>query len=106
MFGKNIREMRKEMGLSQKALADRIGATQGAVYFWEKEINEPTVGYLLSLAETFGVSVDELLTVDGGKKEEIGAKAKEMLALFARLTEKQRGILIDTAKEFLDRKDF
>ena len=102
MFGKNIREMRKEMGLSQKALADRIGATQGAVYFWEKEINEPTVGYLLSLAETFGVSVDELLTVDGGKKEESGIKTKEMVALFCRLSEKQQNILLDTAKEFLE----
>ena len=53
MFGNNIKELRKEKGLTQTQLAQAVGVTQGAIYFWEKEINEPTVGYILKLAEFF-----------------------------------------------------
>ena len=60
MFGKNLKELRTEKGYTQAELAKEIGVSQGAIYFWEKEINEPTAGYLVKLADIFGVSVDEL----------------------------------------------
>lgn len=69
MFGKNIKELRIEKNMSQKMLADKIGVTQGAVYFWEKEINEPTVGYIVKLATVFGVSIDELLSYEVQKEK-------------------------------------
>ena len=51
MFGKNLKELRTEKGYTQAELAKEIGVSQGAIYFWEKEINEPTAGYLVKLAE-------------------------------------------------------
>ena len=58
MLKDNIRDMRKEKGYTQSQLASLVGVTQGAVYFWEKGINEPTAGYVVRLAEVFGVSAD------------------------------------------------
>jgi len=37
MFGNNIKELRKEKGLTQTQLAQAVGVTQGAIYFWEKD---------------------------------------------------------------------
>lgn len=98
MFGINIKELRKEKGLTQTQLAKIIGVTQGAIYFWEKEINEPTVGYIIKLAEFFQVSTDELLAYSAPSSTASTHSAK-MMALFNSLSEKQQLLLISMAKE-------
>ena len=98
MFGNNIKELRKEKGLTQKQLADIVGATQGAIYFWEKEVNEPTVGYILKLASFFQVSVDELLSYSSPKSQ-YSTKNAKMTALFNSLSSKQQDIVIALLKE-------
>ncbi len=103
MFGKNIRELREDRGLSQKQLAEKIGVTQGAIYFWEKEINEPTAGCLIRLAEFFSVSVDELLSFDANTKGKDVGSAVEILGLFNRLSKDKQQLLIETAKAFLEK---
>ena len=101
MFGQNIKELRVEKNMSQKMLAEKIGVTQGAVYFWEKEINEPTVGYIIKLAKVFGVSIDDLLSYEVQKDQKESTKRVEMMAMFDKLSETQQSILIATAKELL-----
>lgn len=103
MFGKNIKELRIEKNMSQKMLADKIGVTQGAVYFWEKEINEPTVGYIVKLATVFGVSIDELLSYEVQKEKKENTKRIEMMAMFDKLSDTQQSLLISTAKELLQK---
>lgn len=103
MLSKNIKELRVERGLSQAELAEKIGVTQGAVYFWEKGINEPTAGYLVKMAETFSVSVDELLSFECEKTKEDFSGATEMVRLFSRLNDEQRKLIINTAHEFLNK---
>ncbi|MBQ6727712.1 MAG: helix-turn-helix transcriptional regulator [Clostridia bacterium] len=101
MFGRNIKELRTERSMSQKVLAEKIGVSQGAVYFWEKEINEPTVGYIIKLATLFGVSTDELLSYEVKKDRKENTRRGEMLAMFDKLSEAQQTLLISTAKELL-----
>ena len=36
-----IKELRKELNISQQQLAKAIGVSQKAIDFWEKGINEP-----------------------------------------------------------------
>ena len=62
--GKRIFELRKEMGLSQVALAKKIGVTQKAIDFWEKGINEPKATYIFKLAKFFNISSDYLLGLE------------------------------------------
>lgn len=101
MLEKNIKELRIERGLTQAQLAEKIGVTQGAVYFWEKGINEPTAGYLMKMASLFGVSVDELLSFECEKHGERTTKEVEMARVFEKLNETQQDVVLSTAKEFL-----
>ena len=101
MLGKNIKELRLERGLTQLELANKIGVTQGAVYFWEKGINEPTAGYLIAMAKIFSVTVDELLSFESRDISDGDKSLSEINRLFLRLNDSQREVLILTAKEFL-----
>lgn len=63
-ISKRIYELRKDMKLSQSELAKKVGATQKAIDFWEKGINEPKATYIINLANFFGVSTDYLLGIE------------------------------------------
>lgn len=60
-FGERLKELRTEKGLSQKALAERLGCNQSMVSFWENGINEPTENAIRKAALFFEVSADYLL---------------------------------------------
>ena len=96
-----IKRLRENKALTQAELAEKIGVTQGAVYFWEKGINEPTAGYLMKMASLFGVSVDELLSFECEKRGERTTKEVEMARVFEKLNETQQDVVLSTAKEFL-----
>lgn len=100
MLRQNIKELRQEKGLTQAELANKIGVTQGAVYFWEKGINEPTAGYLIKMARVFSVSVDELLSFERDKEQDHSKRA-EMNKRFIKLSEEQQNLLLSVADEFL-----
>ncbi len=59
-----LKELRQEKNLSQLALAKQIGASQKAIDFWEKGINEPKLTYIINLANYFGITTDYLLGLE------------------------------------------
>lgn len=61
-IGEKIKELRQESGVSQATLAKAIGASQKAVDYWERSVNEPKAGYIIALVRYFGVSFDEFFT--------------------------------------------
>jgi transcriptional regulator with XRE-family HTH domain len=54
-------ELRKKNGLSQEALADRLGLSRQAVSKWERAEASPDTDNLIALAKLYGISLDELL---------------------------------------------
>ena len=60
-FGERLKELRKEKGLSQKALAQYLGYNQSMVCFWENKVNEPTESAIRKAALFFEVSADYLI---------------------------------------------
>ncbi len=56
-----IKELREESGMTQKELASRIGNLQRNVSNWENGISEPDCKTLIDIADTFDVTLDELL---------------------------------------------
>lgn len=60
-IGKFIRELRKEAGLTQKELADKLGVTDRAISKWERGLGCPDVSLLEDVAKALGVSILELL---------------------------------------------
>lgn len=101
MLSKNIKEYRLEKGLSQAQLATQVGVSQGAVYFWEKGINEPTASCVVKLAKAFGVTVDELLEHDSGGKESLSENEKKMNRYFSLLSPKQQEMVLEIVSEFI-----
>ena len=60
-FGAFLARLRKEKGLTQKELAERLFVSDKAVSKWERSLSLPDVALLLPLADCLGVSVTELL---------------------------------------------
>ncbi len=55
---------RKAAGLSQEALADRLGVSRQAVSKWERVESSPDTDNLIALAALYGITLDELLYAD------------------------------------------
>lgn len=60
-LGKRIMSHRKRLGLTQDALAEKLGITAQAVSKWENDLSCPDISMLPRLAAIFGVTTDELL---------------------------------------------
>ncbi len=61
MCGKFIRNKRKELGMTQAQLAEKLYITNKAVSKWETGESNPDSELLPKIAEVLGVSTDELL---------------------------------------------
>ena len=61
-FGTRLQALRKERGLSQEALADRLGVSRQAIGKWESGGALPSIDNLLELAAILETTVDYLLT--------------------------------------------
>ncbi|MBR3845867.1 MAG: helix-turn-helix transcriptional regulator [Clostridia bacterium] len=66
-FGSFLKKLRKEHGLTQEELAEKLGVTNRTVSRWETGTNIPDVDVLIYLSELYQVDLKELL--DGEKKE-------------------------------------
>ncbi|MBR5429093.1 MAG: helix-turn-helix transcriptional regulator [Firmicutes bacterium] len=62
-MGRIIASKRKELGLTQLELAEKMGVTDKAVSKWERDLSYPDVSSLPRLADVFGMSVDELMQI-------------------------------------------
>ena len=59
-LGNNIRQLRRRDKRTQEALAEALGVTSQAVYRWESGGSYPDMNLIPSIANYFGVSIDEL----------------------------------------------
>lgn len=60
-ISKNIKRLRREKGLTQDELAEKLHVTRQAVSNWENDKNHPDIELLMGMAELFGVDIKELL---------------------------------------------
>lgn len=63
-FGEKLRKARKEIGLSQVQLAEKINVSRSAVAKWDSDKGMPDVSNLKVMAQLLNVSVDYLLDED------------------------------------------
>ncbi|MFW5780708.1 MAG: helix-turn-helix domain-containing protein [Bacillota bacterium] len=66
-FGDFLYELRKEKGMTQSQLADKLGLTNKAISKWETGEAYPDTAHLVPLAKIFSITVDELL--NGARRE-------------------------------------
>jgi transcriptional regulator with XRE-family HTH domain len=60
-FGQRFTRLRKQRGLTQEELGEKIGISGQAVSKWENDASMPDVGILVQLSDLLCVSLDELL---------------------------------------------
>lgn len=76
-LGQQLKAHRKELGISQDELAEKIFVSRQSISNWENNKTYPDIHTLLLLAETFGVSLDELIKGDVEEmKKEINAQER------------------------------
>ena len=62
MLGQRSAALRRHLGMSQSALAEKIGVSPSAVGMYEQDRREPSLSAMVTMSEALGVSVDYLLT--------------------------------------------
>lgn len=80
-FGSMVAALRKEKGMTQLQLAEKMGVTDKAVSKWERDLSFPDVNSIPKLAELFNVTVDEL--IQAKSKEDIAEKKVSKLVSLA-----------------------
>ncbi len=60
-MGELISTLRREKGLTQRDLADKLNITDKAVSKWERDLSYPDTATIPKLAEILGVSLEELM---------------------------------------------
>ncbi len=73
-LGRMISFLRKEKGMTQLELAEKMCVTDKAVFKWERDISFPDINSILKLAEIFDVSVDDLMKAKTENKENVNQK--------------------------------
>lgn len=97
-----IREVRKALGLSQKAFAEKIGLKQNAVSYMEKENATVTEQNIKVICSLYQVNEHWLRTGSGKMFLEIEQKQKEFFDIFDELSPILQDYLIKTAKDLLE----
>lgn len=70
-IGKKLYELRKQSGFTQDYIAEKLGVSAQAVSKWENDIACPDIMTLPSIAQLYGITIDELFN-----NEEIQSNVK------------------------------
>ena len=105
----NLKKLREEANISQKALADAIGVSQQSVNKYENHNIEPDIETLIRIADFFETSVDYLIghsnvryKIVENQAIELDPKEAHLVKQFRMLTKKQKacvGVLVDSYLE-------
>ena len=67
-IGEIISSLRKEKGMTQNDLAEKMNVTDKAVSKWERNLSCPDINSISKLAEVLGTTVEELLNAQTQKE--------------------------------------
>lgn len=92
-LGTIIAELRKQHGMTQLELAEKMGVTDKAVSKWERDLSYPDINSLPNLAEILGVSVEALMQI---KKEAAApvSKVAEIMEIAPKAVAMAMGIAV------------
>ena len=93
-IGKFIASCRKEQGMTQAVLAEKLGISDRAVSKWETGKSMPDAGIMLELCNLLKINVNELLSGERIMAETYDKRAEEnLLAMKREVDEKNRQLL-------------
>lgn len=88
MLNENIRNLRKQKGLSQEELSNRIHVVRQTVSKWESGLSVPDSSMLINLANELDVTVSDLLgeTIENDNGNDIKTISKKLEAINLKLS--------------------
>lgn len=90
MLNQQIRTLRQARGMSQVALAQRLGVTKQSVSNWENDNIQPSVEMVVKLAGVFSVSTDYLLGLEQRELLDVTGLSREKIAHIRQLVDDLR----------------
>lgn len=106
---KNIKRLREERGLLQKQVATEMGVGISHYSKMENGQREVSVELLGKLAAFYGLTIDQIVNMEGAVPKEITLEDKtatEQMKLIAGLDEKDRSIVFGMIETMLTKKKF
>ena len=97
MFKDNMLQLRKLHNLTQEDVAEKVGVSRQAVTKWESGETMPDLEKSRLLAETFGVSLDDLANFEPDKNLNVSVPPKGK-HLFGVVTIGEKGQIVIPAK--------
>ena len=77
MLGDNIKKFRKDFGISQDELAEKLGVTKQSIASWESNETQPSLDSIIAISKMFNVSTDMLLVENESVIADDTAKNKD-----------------------------
>ena len=68
-FAENLKMLRKQAGMSQEQLAEKLGVSRQAVTKWETGAGIPDIENIMAISTLFDISIDDLLSNKSGSKK-------------------------------------
>ena len=98
-IGNQIKALRTERGITQEALADKLGVSSQAVSKWERNVTVPDIQLLPLLSAYFGVTIDELFALsDEARMERVQNMLWDERVLDRAAVEREEAFLLEKAR--------
>lgn len=68
-FAEKLKSIRKQAGMSQEQLAEKLSVSRQAVTKWETDAGIPDIENIMAISTLFDISIDELLSNERGAKK-------------------------------------
>lgn len=107
-FGEIIKEHRLARGLTLKDIENKTGINNGNLSRWERNEVLPNIVACIQLAETYNISLNELLGIDsefsttGIKRESVrtATDEAELLELYRQLSPTLKGLTLQAVRQW------
>lgn len=103
-FSERLKDLRKQAGLTQVDVAEKLGISQPAYASWERGVKKPTQENLVKIAQILNVSVDYLV----GNSEEKADELDNIELLFRMnskgLTDEEKAVFKKELIEFMEER--
>ena len=88
-FSERLTQLRTELGITQKELADKLGVSRGAVGMYEIGQRDPDTETIINLTKIFDVTADYLIGISDIRNPYSGKKDKHAVNNFDDTTQNE-----------------
>lgn len=89
-IGKKIQLLRKNEGISQQELADKLNVSRQTIGKWESDLSLPDIESLIKISHQFDVSINELLNIKNNEQERIPITYEQIQTVLTNVQKENR----------------